>query len=56
VGQLIVGDLAVVAAAGAAHRGDAFTACAELVERIKHEVPIWKRQHFGDTTSEWVGL
>ncbi|HEY5857582.1 MAG TPA: molybdenum cofactor biosynthesis protein MoaE [Aldersonia sp.] len=56
VGELHVGDLALVAAVAAPHRGEAFTACAELVERIKHEVPIWKRQHFANGLSEWVGL
>jgi molybdopterin synthase catalytic subunit len=40
----------------APHRAEAFAACAELVERIKAEVPIWKRQTFATGTSEWVGL
>jgi molybdopterin synthase catalytic subunit len=56
VGSLTVGDLAVVAAVAAPHRAQAFAAGAELVERIKHEVPIWKRQKFADGASEWVGL
>ncbi len=56
VGELHIGDLALVAAVAAPHRAEAFAACAELVERIKHEVPIWKRQHFADGVSEWVGL
>ena len=56
VGALTVGDLALVAAVAAPHRAEAFAACAELVERIKHEVPIWKRQKFADGASEWVGL
>lgn len=56
VGTLTVGDLALVAAVAAPHRAEAFAACAELVERIKQEVPIWKRQHFADGASEWVGL
>ncbi|NLG55469.1 MAG: molybdenum cofactor biosynthesis protein MoaE [Rhodococcus sp.] len=56
VGDLRVGDLALVAAAAAPHRKEAFAACEELVELIKHEVPIWKRQHFADGASEWVGL
>lgn len=56
IGSLRVGDLALVAAAAAPHRAEAFAVCAELVERIKHEVPIWKRQHFADGVSEWVGL
>ena len=56
VGALVVGDLALVAAVAAPHRAEAFAACAELVERIKREVPIWKRQRFADGASEWVGL
>ncbi|MFE3293320.1 molybdenum cofactor biosynthesis protein MoaE [Rhodococcus sp. NPDC059234] len=56
VGALVVGDLALVAAVAAPHRAEAFAACALLVERIKAEVPIWKRQHFADGVTEWVGL
>ncbi|MEV6427337.1 molybdenum cofactor biosynthesis protein MoaE [Nocardia sp. NPDC051463] len=54
IGALSVGDLAIVVAVAAPHRAEAFTACAELVDRIKHEVPIWKRQLFADGLSEWV--
>ncbi|MEU7634133.1 molybdenum cofactor biosynthesis protein MoaE [Nocardia sp. NPDC049220] len=54
VGDLTIGDLAIVAAVAAAHRAEAFAACSELVDRIKHEVPIWKRQLFSDGLSEWV--
>ena len=56
VGTLEIGDLALVAAVSAPHRGEAFAAIERLVERIKHEVPIWKRQHFTSGSSEWVGL
>lgn len=56
VGALQIGDPALVAAAAAPHRAEAFAAIEQLVERIKREVPIWKRQHFGDGPSEWVGL
>jgi molybdopterin synthase catalytic subunit len=56
VGSLRIGDLALFAAAASAHRAEAFAACAALVDRIKAEVPIWKRQHFADGASEWVGL
>lgn len=56
VGPLTVGDLALVAAVAAPHRTEAFAACALLVERIKAEVPIWKRQHFAGGVTEWVGL
>ena len=56
VGHLTIGDLALVAAVAAPHRAEAFSTCADLVERIKHEVPIWKRQHFAHGVTEWVGL
>ncbi|RVW05009.1 molybdenum cofactor biosynthesis protein MoaE [Rhodococcus spongiicola] len=56
VGKLTIGDLALVAAVAAPHRAEAFAACAELVEQIKAEVPIWKRQRFATGVSEWVGL
>lgn len=56
VGPLQIGDAALVAAAAAAHRKEAFQAIENLVERIKAEVPIWKKQHFTSGSSEWVGL
>jgi molybdopterin synthase catalytic subunit len=54
IGSLGVGDLAVICAAGAVHRGEAFTACRALIDRIKHRVPIWKREH-GPDGPYWVG-
>jgi len=56
VGPLAVGDVALFAAASAAHRREAFDACELLVERIKSTVPIWKRQFLVDGETEWVGL
>ena len=55
VGDLVVGDLAVVVAAGAGHRAEAFEAARRLIDDIKREVPIWKHQRFADGTEEWVG-
>ena len=55
VGDLAIGDLAVVAAVACAHRGEAFDACRELIDALKASVPIWKHQRFTDGTSEWVG-
>ncbi|MDI2128032.1 molybdenum cofactor biosynthesis protein MoaE [Yinghuangia seranimata] len=55
VGRLEIGDLAVVVAVSCPHRGEAFEACRKLIDTLKHEVPIWKHQHFADGTSEWVG-
>lgn len=56
VGPLAIGDVALIASVAAPHRAEAFAACAELVERIKAQVPIWKRQHFSEGQSEWVAL
>lgn len=56
VGHLEVGDLAVVVAVGAVHRGPALAACAALIDDLKATVPIWKEQHFADGGGEWVGL
>lgn len=55
VGDLTVGDLAVVVAVACPHRAEAFEACRKLVDDLKHEVPIWKHQTFSDGTEEWVG-
>lgn len=54
VGDLEVGDLAVVVAVACPHRGEAFDACRALIDQLKHEVPIWKHQRFADGGSEWV--
>lgn len=56
VGDLTVGDLAVVVAAGAAHRDRAFAAARMLIDDVKTTVPIWKHQLFEDGSDEWVGL
>jgi molybdopterin synthase catalytic subunit len=56
VGQLRIGDVALIAVVAAPHRAEAFAACARLVDEIKSGVPIWKRQHLDDGTAEWVGL
>ncbi|MRG91051.1 molybdenum cofactor biosynthesis protein MoaE [Polyangium spumosum] len=54
IGALHVGDAAVVCAASAPHRGEAFRACRELIDRIKARLPIWKREH-GPDGPYWVG-
>ncbi|MET9935473.1 MULTISPECIES: molybdenum cofactor biosynthesis protein MoaE [unclassified Streptomyces] len=55
VGDLQVGDIAVVVAVSCPHRAEAFEACRRLIDDLKHEVPIWKHQTFSDGTEEWVG-
>jgi molybdopterin synthase catalytic subunit len=54
VGRLAIGDVAVVCAASAPHRGQAFGACQLLIDRIKERVPVWKREH-GPDGPHWVG-
>jgi molybdopterin synthase catalytic subunit len=54
VGSLAVGEVAVVCAASAPHRAEAFEACRLLIDRIKARVPIWKREH-GPSGPYWVG-
>jgi molybdenum cofactor biosynthesis protein MoaC len=54
IGELQVGDLAVVCAASAAHRDEAFSACRALIDRVKARVPIWKREH-DEHGSSWIG-
>ncbi|MFW6598472.1 molybdenum cofactor biosynthesis protein MoaE [Propionibacteriaceae bacterium Y2011] len=55
IGHLAVGDLAVVVAVGAGHRGPALECCRELIDTLKVEVPIWKEQTFDDGAVSWVG-
>jgi len=55
VGDLAIGDLAVVVAVACPHRAEAFDACRALIDELKASVPIWKYQRFTDGSSEWVG-
>lgn len=54
LGPLVVGDVALACAVAADHRAEAFAACAELVDEVKRQLPVWKRQLFTDGTTEWV--
>lgn len=56
VGDLAVGDLAVVVGASCPHRGEAFDACRRMIDELKARVPIWKHQTFTGGEQEWVGL
>lgn len=55
-GPLAVGEHAIVAAVSAPHRGPAQAAVAELVERVKAEVPIWKREELVEGGHRWPGV
>ncbi|WP_374975319.1 molybdenum cofactor biosynthesis protein MoaE [Microbacterium trichothecenolyticum] len=56
VGTLHVGDAAVVIAVASAHRAEAFEVCRTLIESIKTDLPVWKRQVESDGTATWLGL
>ncbi|MFN4187081.1 MULTISPECIES: molybdenum cofactor biosynthesis protein MoaE [Acinetobacter] len=54
IGYLDIGDTAIIAMVYAPHRREAFAACEEAVERVKHEVPVWKEEFYMDGSSQYV--
>lgn len=56
IGDLKIGEIAVIVAVACPKRGEAFDACRQIIDEIKDTVPIWKHQRFTDGDSEWVGL
>ena len=54
VGELAIGDAALVVAVAADHRAAAFQTCARLVDIVKERLPVWKHQFFADGSDEWV--
>ncbi|MEZ0342040.1 molybdenum cofactor biosynthesis protein MoaE [Mycobacterium sp. pV006] len=54
IGELQIGDAALVASVAADHRGAAFATCARLVDAVKERLPVWKHQFFADGSDEWV--
>ncbi len=56
VGQLSVGDVAVVVVASAPHRGEAFEACRAAIDRLKETVPIWKKEWAPGGAAAWVNF
>lgn len=55
IGSLAIGDYAVIIAAASPHRAEAFAACRALIERLKQDVPIWKKE-FGEDGAHWIGM
>lgn len=53
-GDLVPGQVAVAIHTASAHRAAAFAACRHLIERIKADLPIWKRESYADGSSEWL--
>ena len=54
VGEVPLGEVSVAIAVSAAHRGDAFAAGQWLIDTLKQEVPIWKREQWADGSTDWV--
>ncbi len=54
VGHLEIGDCAVWLGVLSGHRGDGFAACRYVIDEVKHRLPIWKREHYLNESSEWV--
>jgi molybdopterin synthase catalytic subunit len=54
-GPLAIGDAAVWVGVAAAHRGQAFDAARAIMERLKYELPVWKKETYADGSTEWVG-
>ena len=54
LGHLEVGEISVAVAVSCPHRAQAFEACRFVIDRLKEIVPIWKKEHWADGTTEWV--
>jgi molybdopterin synthase catalytic subunit len=56
IGRLKIGEISVLIAVGCPHRGEAFTACQYAIDTLKHNAPIWKKEHWEDGSSQWVSI
>ncbi len=55
-GKLLIGEISVLVAVGCPHRGEAFAACQYAIDTLKHNAPIWKKEHWEDGSSTWVSI
>ncbi len=55
-GKLVVGEISVLVAVGSPHRGEAFAACQYAIDTLKHNAPIWKKEHWQDGSTSWVSI
>ncbi|MBO3464494.1 molybdenum cofactor biosynthesis protein MoaE [Aetokthonos hydrillicola Thurmond2011] len=56
VGHLQIGEISVLVAVGCPHRKEAFEACRYAIDTLKHNAPIWKKEHWSDGSSTWVSI
>ncbi|MEM8865093.1 MAG: molybdenum cofactor biosynthesis protein MoaE [Planctomycetota bacterium] len=54
LGEVPLAEASVAIVASSPHRADAFEAGRWLIDELKRDVPIWKREHYADGTTEWV--
>jgi len=54
LGRVAIGETSMVVAVGSAHRDNAIDACHWIVERVKAEVPIWKKEHYAEGDPKWI--
>ncbi|MGB3668500.1 MAG: molybdenum cofactor biosynthesis protein MoaE [Phormidesmis sp.] len=55
-GKLTVSEISVLVAVGSPHRGEAFAACQYAIDTLKHNAPIWKKEHWQDGSTSWVSI
>ncbi len=56
IGRLRIGEISILVAVGCPHRGEAFAACRYAIDTLKHNAPVWKKEHFEDGSGEWVSI
>ena len=56
IGHLQVGEISVLVAIGCPHRREAFEACQYAIDTLKHNAPIWKKEHWANGSSSWVSI
>jgi molybdopterin synthase catalytic subunit len=55
-GKLQIGEISVLIAVGCPHRSEAFAACQYAIDTLKHNAPIWKKEHWQDGSTSWVSI
>jgi molybdopterin synthase catalytic subunit len=56
VGKLKIGEISVLVAVGAPHRGEAFAACQYAIDTLKHQAPIWKKEWYSEVEGKKLGI
>jgi len=54
IGYLPLGEISIIIAVGAGHRDEVFKICRYILEEVKHQSPIWKKEHYVEGTEDWL--